>query len=253
MRAVLRFLIVAQLAWLGGCPGTEPVEPDAGVVDAGPRADAGAGALSIDLQPAADSYAGGLGLILAQVTAPDGVAVDLSVTTTPAIPGEVVPSRIVGAGVVELLLRPTATQTNQTVSVELTAVAGADEATDTVDLAVIEYSDAGQGAQGDMMLATFLEYLEASRPDLGLGPATPWTERWNPEPVLIVTHRSYMNEQWELHVAWHNTIAPDDWAYVTLRRRNQLSPELAFCFPSQSGDRTVRVADPVDPRASCAM
>ena len=257
MRAVTRLLTSMQLCWLvgTGCSGTDP-SMDA-YVDGSAQVDASGdgsvGALSVDLQPAADGYPGGLSLLLAQVTAPDGVAVDLSVATTPTIMGEVVPQRIVGGGVVELLLRPTAAQMGQMVSVELTATAGADQATDSVGLGVIEYSDVGQRAQGDMMLAVFLEYLEANRSDLGLSSATTWTESWNSEPVLIVTHRSYLSESWELHVAWHNTIAPDDWSYVTLRRRNQLVPELAFCFPSQSGDRTVRAANLSDPRTPCAM
>ncbi len=131
----------------------------------------------------------------------------------------------------------------QTFTVELAASAGADRATDTVSLDVIDYSDVGQRAEADMLLAVFLDYLATNRADLGLGPATTWVESWNSEPVLIVTHRSFLSDAWELHLAWHNTIAPDDWSYVTLRRRNALAPELAFCFPSQSGDRTVRAAD----------
>jgi len=248
MRTKMLALGALQLFWLVGsaCSGGDSGDVDASIADAGVRP------LEVDLLAGNDTYPGGLGLLLAQITASDGLSVDLSVTSTPAITGEVVPPHVVGGGVVELLMRPTAAQVNQVVSVELAATAGADQATDTVDLNVIEYSDTGQQAQGDTLLAVFLDYLQANRPDLGLGPDTAWVESWNSEPVLIVTHRSYLSDTWQLHLAWHNTIAPDDWSFVTLRRRNQLEPELAFCFASQSTDQTVQPADLSDPRMPCA-
>ena len=264
MRTSIPVLTAAKLFCLvcSACSGGNAGGADATAVDGGGVADAGGAAdasgdggtrsLAVVLHLGADSYPGGVGLLLAEVTAPAGLAVDLSVTSTPAIAGEVVPQRVVGGGVVEVLMRPTAAQVGQGVSVELGAMAGADRATDSTILNVIEYSDSTQRAQGDVWLAIFLEYLQANRSDLGLGPATTWLESWNSQPVLIVTHRSYLSDTWELHLAWHNTIPPDDWSYVTLRRRNQLAPDLAFCFHSQSGDHTVRAADLSDPRLPCA-
>lgn len=70
--------------------------------------------------------------------------------------------------------------------------------------------------------------------------------------VLVVTHRGYLHAVWELHRAWHDTIPPYDWAWLTLRRRDQLDPEVGFCFPSQTDDHTVSEADLSDPRLPCA-
>ena len=72
-------------------------------------------------------------------------------------------------------------------------------------------------------------------------------------PVLVVSHRSYLDEMWEFHLAWHNTIAPYDWAWLTARRRDELLPEIGFCFPSQDEDRAVQEStDLSDPRVPCA-
>lgn len=223
----------------------------AGEADDGEPSD---GALLVVLHPhdgPTVTYGGGLYLQLLDVQAPEGAAVDLTASVEPSMSASIEPSSLVGGGVAELLMRPTQDRAEQTATFEVRAVSGARHASASGTFDIITWEDDGP-EYADSLLAIFLPYIATHYPELGLSPSIEWLESWNSQPVLVVTHRSYLSADWELHVAWHNTIPPHDWAFLTVRRRTQLNPEKAFCFPSQMRDHTVQLADLADPRLPCA-
>ncbi len=161
------------------------------------------------------------------------------------------PSRRVGGGMAEAFFRPTTAQDGQMASFEVRATSGDVQTAVTGTFEIMAWEDDGP-AYANSLLAIFLPYVSAHHPELGLGPDVTWIESWNSQPVLVVTHRSYLSSDWELHVAWHNTIPPHDWAYVLGRRRDELDPEIGFCIASQAEDHAVQLADLSDPRLPCA-
>jgi hypothetical protein len=52
--------------------------------------------------------------------------------------------------------------------------------------------------------------------------------------LLVVSHYMFTNELYELGVSWHVTVAPDDWAELYLRPRDELHPTRAFRVSSWS-------------------
>ena len=83
-------------------------------------------------------------------------------------------------------------------------------------------------------LAPFVAWLEANHPELGITADTAWDGSlgsW----VLIVEHYQYVSADWELGLAWHVMIAPDDWARIYLRHRwSETEPSMAFEISSFS-------------------
>lgn len=228
-----------------------------GAVDGGPDG-GGDASLEVELYPEMDpieAYSGGPSLVLAQVSAPSGLQVDLSVSVDPQISAAVVPQQIVGGqgDVAEVFLRPTASDVGQTFHIELRGEGGEFVETARVGGEVIDWQE-GSTEHPDSLLEVFLEYIEQNHPALGLGPQTALVESWAPRPqIFVVGHRVYLYDSYHLHLGWHVTIAPHDWAYVTIRPRDQLEPNMAFCFPSQSEDQTVQEAELDDPRLPCAQ
>jgi len=197
-------------------------------------------------------YPGGPTLLVAEVGAGELDVVTLSVTTEPDAACEVTPAEVTGGGVVEVVLRPAAANVDQVVAITLRAESHGDVATDVAEVRVVGHTDT-EGEFADSLLADFLAYLEANHAEMGLGPGTEWIESFPTYPsILIVGHRTYLSAGWDLHLAWHVTIAPHDWSYVTVRRRTDLDPVLGLCFPSQTEDRTVQEAILSDPRLPCA-
>jgi hypothetical protein len=98
--------------------------------------------------------------------------------------------------------------------------------------------------EADAHLAPFLTWLAANRPDLGITAATQWDAvpgTW----VLIVSHYLYFSPDWELDLAWHVMIPPDDWSRINMRRRwSEISPSCAFEISSVSGSTPAHEIQP---------
>lgn len=121
--------------------------------------------------------------------------------------------------------------------VEITARRGAATCTERHTITVQPGTDELR-SEADTHLAPFLPWLAANRPELGITAATTWDAMpgtW----VLIVSHYLYFSSDWELDLAWHVMVAPDDWSRINLRRRwTELQPSLAFEISSVSGATT---------------
>jgi hypothetical protein len=251
------FVFMAAITALTACGDDDGSASGDGGVD-GAVDGGGDASLEVELYPEMDplkAYSSGPSLILAQVAAASGLQVDLSVSVDPQIPAKVVPQQLVGgqADVAEVFLRPTEADVGQTFTIELRGEGDELVETATVGGEVIDWQE-GSAEHPDSLLQVFLEYIEQNHPALGLDRQTTLDESWAPHPqILVVGHRAYLYDNYHLHLAWHVTIAPHDWAYVTVRPRDQLEPSMAFCLPSQSEDQTVQQANLDDPRLPCAQ
>ena len=248
---VQRFFVLGALATVGGCEDSGT----SGDGDADADTDGDADALAVTFHPGELTPTGSSttpALLLAEVRGADSAVIQLAASSDPAATCEVFPDELAGGGVAEVFLRANESHAGQTVRVTLQAEAGGATATDSID---VQVSSAGDDTRevADELIAVFLEYIAGEYPESGLAPDAEWVESYPTYPgIVIVMHRTYLTEVWDLHLAWHAMIAPHDWAYVTLRRRGELEPETGLCFPSQTEDRTVQEADLADPRLPCA-
>jgi hypothetical protein len=161
------------------------------------------------------------------------VTIDATATKAEVVdisPAELVPGVI---GEVCVVAGPTTAET--TGSVTITGSRGG--VTKTVDRSLPVFPlDGDRAVDAQPYFDRWVAWLAAEHPELGITADQDW------EPVfvstlLIVSHYSYWSEDWEITVAWHVMIAPDDWSEVHLRRRGvDLAPSLAFRIESVSGD-----------------
>ena len=54
----------------------------------------------------------------------------------------------------------------------------------------------------------FIPWIEQIHPELGISNETVWTGTIVTPRRLVVSHYLSFSEEWEMHVAWHNTILP---------------------------------------------
>ncbi|MCB9654039.1 MAG: hypothetical protein H6729_07930 [Deltaproteobacteria bacterium] len=255
--AIRSLPIMATLAavLLVGCDADGPSEQGLAAVDSAATKSTRSEDWSIRFHPESKSvrgYTRGPSLLLAEVSsnALDDREVQLELVVTPTATAELERRTEFGSGVVEVFVRPRAEHLGKRLLVELKAI-GRDgvRAVDSAQIEVIPWGGNPPTDLADGLLKTFLVHLEAARPEMGLDSTTPWTESFDPYPRrLIVGHRAYLFDAWELKIGWHVTIAPHDWAYVLARPRNSFEPAIAFCLPSQTMDRTVQPASTGDPR-----
>jgi hypothetical protein len=184
------------------------------------------------------TYPGAGALLLAEVVVtPPGAEVALEATSDPVVALEVMPHDATGAGVREVLFRPAAGHVGSSIAVHVTGRADGRERTATMTVDVVDWDDAPEPMAATLRDA-FVAYLATRHPELGIDASTTWEDLGFPSPVLIVSHRVFLSADWELGLAWHNTIAPDDWAEAYLRRRSEMAPSWAARIASVSTDPT---------------
>lgn len=176
----------------------------------------------------------------------DPIELDATIDLDGAL-AEVDPVRVVPGDVAEIWVdlpditgevpfRVTVTATRhdegRTVAIDATAVPGTDDLEPTaLDIAEV-FIDALAGA--DDALPPTTSGLVDGTPVAGL---------------LVVSQYAWFTDDAEIGLAWHVMVAPDDWAELTIRPRDQLTPTRAFRLDSWStalagGDFRI---DPIDP------
>lgn len=88
--------------------------------------------------------------------------------------------------------------------------------------------------QAREILAYFLEWLAEEHPDMGLDPDTELEGSLVAPRLLVVSHYMFENEEYELGIAWHVMVAPDDWAELYIRPVDEFAPTEAFRLSSWS-------------------
>jgi hypothetical protein len=145
----------------------------------------------------------------------------------------------------EVSVVPAAVDTDTTLEVWITARRGDVERTQTRTLTMFPGED-GLGEEATQHLDAFVAWLAASRPELGIDDATTW-ESTPGSWVLVVNHYLFFSADWEVDLAWHVMIAPDDWSRIQLRHRwTEAKPSLAFEISSVSGGSEPREIAPDD-------
>ena len=91
----------------------------------------------------------------------------------------------------------------------------------------------------------FIPWLEANHPELGIFGETGWNGTIVIPNIPVVMHYLFFSEEWEMHLYWHVTIEPHNWARTDLRRRYEEStPSLSFEIPSVTGTDRPRTIEP---------
>jgi hypothetical protein len=137
------------------------------------------------------------------------------------------PSTIADGEVAELTFTAEPATDDREVSVTVTATRGDEERTATKTIVVRPGTD-DLGPMANEILDLFLPWIEENRPEFGLGPDTEFEGRIVAPGLLIVSHYAFFTDEYEVGVAWHITIPPDDWADLYIRPRDELTPTAAF-------------------------
>ena len=132
-------------------------------------------------------------------------------------------------------------------TVTVTAAGGSDDDGVTIAATAVPGSDDLAATAGDIA-AVFLDELAGSVDGL---PATV-EELGSGTPVaglLVVSHYAWFSDEYEVGLGWHIMVAPDDWAELYLRPRDELTPTRAFRLDSWStalagGPFTITEIDP---------
>jgi hypothetical protein len=156
----------------------------------------------------------------------------------------VVPIGKSGTAVDELCLRPDATLVETTATVIITAdIPGrAEPATVQRTITVWPETD-GRANDARPYFERWIAWLAANRPELGITEDTTWQPTFV-STFLVVSHYAFWSDEWEMVIAWHNMIPPDDWSDVFLRRRGtDTLYTIGFRQDSVSDDTAPRAAD----------
>lgn len=171
---------------------------------------------------------------LVEVASDSDAPVTITASATGATVEEIILEELVPGEVGEVWVVPEPSSVETTASVTITATRGATEASELRSLPVFPMVD-DRGADAERYFRIWVDWLAAGQPELGITAAT----EWDPEFVstlLVVSHYAYFSDEWEMTVAWHIMIPPDDWTEVHLRRRFvEARPSLAFRMDSVAG------------------
>lgn len=194
-------------------------------------------AFSINVTPEqlkGESIAGQHCVFLVTIT-DEGEGSELPVRISATAPGaEVVIylEDIVEGQVAEVVVIPAQASIGKNITVTITG--NRDSASDekVVSFSVAEWEDDRQ-EYAEMLLDRFVSWLAANHPEFGITGDTTWNGTMVSPVWLVVSHYLFFSEKWEVHIAWHIMMPPDDWATIDLRHRfDELEPSYAFKISS---------------------
>ena len=135
---------------------------------------------------------------------------------------------IVEGQVAEVVIIPAQASINKTIEVIITGNRSSRTDEKVVSFEVVEGEAAIQEYVVEL-LDRFVPWLATNRPELGITDDTVWngtivSPKWD-----VVSHYLFFSEEWEVHISWHVTIPPYDWAKIDLRHRfDEPDPSYAF-------------------------
>lgn len=177
--------------------------------------------------------------------APAGGPVTIAATAAKATVSEILPQELEPGVVGEVWVIADPATEEVSGSVTITATRGGVTRSVTRTLPVFPMADE-RAADAAPHFAAWRDWLVAEHPELGITSGTEWTPVFV-STLLVVSHYSYWSEDWEVTIAWHNMIPPDDWTEVHLRRRgDDTAPSLAWRRDSVSGATEPREITPPD-------
>lgn len=147
----------------------------------------------------------------------------VSVEPAEISPGEIAEVTFTGDQV------PAAEEKELTVTV--TARRGSEEREATKPVIVMPGVDDRQ-PQAREILAVFLPWLAEQHPEMGIGPDSELDGMLVAPRLLVVSHYAFFNQEYEIGLAWHVMVAPDDWSDIYIRPRDELQPTAAYRLSS---------------------
>ncbi|MEA1872370.1 MAG: hypothetical protein U9M91_03150, partial [Chloroflexota bacterium] len=135
---------------------------------------------------------------------------------------------IVEGQVAEVVIIPEQASINKTIEVIITGNRSSRTDEKVVSFDVVE-GEAVIQEYAVEVLDRFVPWLATNHPELGITDDTAWngtivSPKWD-----VVSHYLFFSEEWEVHISWHVTIPPHDWAKIDLRHRfDELEPSYAF-------------------------
>jgi len=176
-------------------------------------------------------------------TADTGSPVTISATATKATVASIEPAELTAGVVGEVWVVPDATTAEATASVTISATRAGVTKTVERSLPIFPMADE-RAADAQPHFERWVAWLAAEHPELGITEDTTW-ESMFVSTLLVVSHYAYWSEDWELTVAWHVMMPPDDWSEIHLRHRGTESgPSLAFRIDSFSGESEPHPVEP---------
>jgi hypothetical protein len=141
----------------------------------------------------------------------DGVTID----SVPSVP----PPRQVGE--LWVTVGPHEGEVEKIVTVEVTVTHGGDDPVEWVETrSIIVVPDTDSRAEiAEQYFDFWVEWLATEHPELGIDETVEW-ESTIVSMLWIVSKYAYWSDEWEMVVAWHEMVPPDDFTEVYLRRRD---------------------------------
>jgi hypothetical protein len=142
----------------------------------------------------------------------DGVTIDRVPSSVPS-PGEVAELWVT--------IGPHQGDTEKIVTVKLTVTHAGDDPFDWVETrSIIVVPETDHRTEIAAPYFDFwIDWLASEHPELGIDQANEWESTFV-SMLLIVSKYAYWNDEWEMVVAWHEMVPPDDFTEVYLRRRD---------------------------------
>jgi hypothetical protein len=138
--------------------------------------------------------------------------------TADAFGATILPGGKTGSAVDELCVAPDPTLVETTAQVTITVdVAQGDPLTVERTITVWPETD-GRANDARPYFERWIAWLATNHPELGITNDTVWQPSFV-STFLVVSHYAFWSDEWEMVIAWHNMIPPDDWTDVFLRRR----------------------------------
>ena len=162
------------------------------------------------------------------------------------------PSTIGGDQVAEVTVVPAATRTESETAITIDVVQENGQSLSWNRTVTVLPWDDDRGEQARDILALFTTWLAENRPELGVTPETEFEGTFLAPQLLVVSHYGFFSEEWEIGLAWHVMLPPDDFSEIYLRPRSELRPAMAFRINSwqtaqESGSAQVsEVAPPAE-------
>ena len=143
---------------------------------------------------------------------------------------------IVEGEVAEVVVIPAQASIGRTIELTITGNRGSASDEKLVSFDVVEGEDDRQ-EYAEELLDRFVPWLATNHPELGITDDTAWNGTMVSPVWLVVSHYLFFSEEWEVHISWHVTIPPYDWAKIDLRHRFD-EPEPSYAFEISSLNAT---------------
>jgi hypothetical protein len=171
------------------------------------------------------------------VTISNDTATDEPVELSAAADGaavSVAPAAIREEEVAEVTVVVDQATAERPLEIVVTGRRGALESTATRATTVFTWED-DRGVYAEALLDIFTSWLADNVPELGIDPTTEFSGSFVAPGLLVVSHYLFLSDGWELGLAWHVMVPPDDWSEIYLRPRGDPAPTMAFRLQSQAG------------------